>query len=93
MYKKYKITAFILVIALCLIYAWGKAINRDNNAASCDNPIKYIGHRGISDLAPENTLSAFELAGKLGFWGTECDVRTTSDGYWMLLHDDTVDIE
>jgi len=35
-------------------------------------------------------LPAFELAGKLGFWGAECDVRTTSDGNWMILHDDTV---
>ena len=52
--------------------------------------IKYIGHRGIEGLAPENTLPAFELAGKLGFWGAECDARTTSDGNWIILHDDTV---
>jgi len=58
---------------------------------SNNNSIKYIGHRGIGGIAPENTLPAFELAGKLRLWGAECDVRTTSDGNWMILHDDTVD--
>ena len=62
----------------------------EHNIFSNGNGIKYIGHRGIGALAPENTLPAFELAGKLGFWGAECDVRTTSDGNWMVLHDDTV---
>lgn len=60
------------------------------NIYSSDNGIKYIGHRGIGGRAPENTIPAFKLAGKLGFWGAECDVRTTSDGNWMILHDDTV---
>lgn len=62
-----------------------------HNIFSSSYGIKYIGHRGISGQAPENTLPSFELAGKLGFWGAECDVRTTSDGNWMVLHDDTVD--
>ena len=62
-----------------------------HNIFSNENTIKYIGHRGIGGLAPENTLPAFELAGKLGLWAAECDVRTTSDGNWMILHDDTVD--
>lgn len=55
------------------------------------NKIKYVGHRGIRGLAPENTLSGFNLAGRLGYWGIECDVRTTRDGIWVILHDDTVD--
>ena len=62
-----------------------------HNILSSDNGIKYIGHRGVGGLAPENTLPAFELAGKMGFWGAECDVHTTSDGSWIILHDDTVD--
>jgi len=63
----------------------------EHNIFSNGNGIRYIGHRGIGGLAPENTSPAFELAGKLGYWGAECDVRTTSDGNWMVLHDDTVD--
>lgn len=64
--------------------------NGKQNDINSNNGIKYIGHRGIGGRAPENTIPAFELAGKLGFWGAECDVRTTSDGNWMILHDETV---
>lgn len=63
----------------------------NHNIVSRNSEIKYIGHRGIGGLAPENTIPSFELAGRLGFWGAECDVHTTSDGNWMILHDDTVD--
>ena len=55
------------------------------------NEVKYIAHRGISAIAPENTLPAFEKAGELGFWGAECDVLVSADGVWVLHHDDTVD--
>lgn len=37
--------------------------------------------------APENTLPAFELAWKEGADGIECDVRLTSDGQVICLHD------
>ena len=55
------------------------------------NSIKLIAHRGLSSLAPENTLPAYELAGKYGYWGAEADVLETSDGYYVLMHDNTVD--
>lgn len=55
------------------------------------NNVKFIAHRGVSGIAPENTLPAYELAGKLGFYGGECDTSPTSDGVWILMHDDTVD--
>ena len=50
---------------------------------------KFIAHRGLSSEAPENTLRAFELAGQAGFWGAETDIRKTSDGRFILLHDAT----
>lgn len=49
----------------------------------------FIAHRGYSSEAPENTIKAFELAGKAGFWGAETDVRVTADGRFILLHDPT----
>lgn len=56
------------------------------------NPnVKAIAHRGYSAVAPENTLSAFKLAKKMGFEYVECDISQTSDGVYVLLHDDTVD--
>src|SRR5262245_31211085 len=49
-----------------------------------------IGHRGLLQAAPENTLAGFRacLALRVGF---EFDVRATKDGRLVCLHDDTVD--
>ena len=52
---------------------------------------KIIGHRGASAYAPENTLPSIEKASELGFFGVECDVEITKDGYFVISHDDTVD--
>lgn len=52
---------------------------------------KYVAHRGLSSLAPENTIASFELAGRFGFWGIECDTYCTTDGRWIVHHDRTVD--
>lgn len=43
-------------------------------------------HRGAGELAPENTLEAFELGWKLGTI-PEADVRTTNDGVIVAFHD------
>ena len=51
--------------------------------------IKLIAHRGLSGIAPENTLPAFKEAGKAGYFGAECDVRMTTDGKWVIMHDGT----
>ena len=50
-----------------------------------------IAHRGASAYAPENTLSAFNLALELGADGIELDVSLTKDRVPVVLHDDTVD--
>lgn len=43
-------------------------------------------HRGAGELAPENTLEAFELGWKLGTV-PEADLRTTRDGVIVAFHD------
>lgn len=52
---------------------------------------KVICHRGASLIEPENTLPAFERCGRLRVWGCEMDIRYTSDGYAIIMHDETVD--
>ena len=49
-----------------------------------------VAHRGLLRHAPENTLANFRacLELRLGF---ELDVRKTSDGDLICIHDDTVD--
>lgn len=56
------------------------------------NPfIKDIAHRGLSKYAPENTLVAFKYAKLQGFKYVECDIKFTSDGVPVILHDETID--
>ena len=52
---------------------------------------RFVAHRGYSNYAPENSIPAFELAGKIGFWGIETDICETSDGQFVCMHDDTLD--
>jgi len=50
-----------------------------------------FAHRGASALAPENTLSAFQLALDSGSHGIEFDVKLTGDGEVIIHHDQTLD--
>ncbi|HXG85816.1 MAG TPA: glycerophosphodiester phosphodiesterase [Pyrinomonadaceae bacterium] len=50
-----------------------------------------IAHRGGAGLFPENTLYAFERAADLGVDVIEIDVRSTSDGTLVVIHDATVE--
>lgn len=50
-----------------------------------------FAHRGANLHAPENTLSAFRKAVQMGADGFELDVRLTSDGIPVVLHDARVD--
>ena len=49
-----------------------------------------IAHRGASTIAPENTIAAFDEALSLGCRAIEFDLRLTSDGTLVVLHDETV---
>ena len=55
------------------------------------NPPKLIGHRGVKNLSPENTLSSIELAHKIGLKWVEVDIKISQDLVPFLLHDDTLD--
>jgi glycerophosphoryl diester phosphodiesterase len=50
-------------------------------------PFHYVGHRGASYLAPENTQASMTLAWELGADAAECDVMLTSDQKIVLFHD------
>ena len=50
-----------------------------------------FAHRGASAYAPENTLSAFQLAAKQGAPAIEFDVKLTSDRQVIIIHDQTLD--
>ncbi len=50
-----------------------------------------IAHRGVTLDAPANTLPAIQRAIELGCSMVEIDVRYTSDGEIVLMHNETVD--
>ena len=52
---------------------------------------KLIGHRGVKDLCPENTLESIAMALELGLTFVEIDVKISKDELPILLHDDTLD--
>jgi len=68
-------------------------------AASGELPLKpprhggvyVVAHRGAHEGIPENTLAAYEKAIELGVDFVEIDVRTTKDGRFVSIHNDTVD--
>ena len=47
-----------------------------------------IAHRGLSGLEMENTASAFVAACQHSYFGIETDVHRTSDGQFVIIHDD-----
>ncbi len=98
--KKKKILVIVLSIAAFLfaaiigggLYAlnwYCKTVPYEvvSSAGISDNDTKIIAHRGFRAVAPENTLPAFEEAGKSKFWGAECDIYRTKDGVWVVQHD------
>ena len=52
-----------------------------------DKIMRSINHRGYNKIAPENTIPAYALSKENGYKYVETDVRFTSDGIPVLLHD------
>jgi glycerophosphoryl diester phosphodiesterase len=59
------------------------------DTARLNENVKSINHRGYSTF-PENTLPAFVESRRNGFVIVETDVRFTSDGVPVLLHDESI---
>lgn len=68
---------------------------RPDGAAAQQRPrgdVVFIAHRGgIVDGFPENTLAAYREAIRHGAEFIEIDLRGTSDGEIVIMHDETVD--
>lgn len=53
--------------------------------------VAIVAHRGSSGNNPENTLRAFQMALEIGVDVIELDLRSTTDGHLVVMHDATVD--
>ena len=52
---------------------------------------KIIAHRGLSSLAPENTMAAIKLAAEHGVEWIEIDAIALGDGSIVIWHDNSID--
>lgn len=53
--------------------------------------VRFIAHRGLGSIYPENTLTAFALAVAAGADAIEFDLHISRDGEFVVIHDETVD--
>lgn len=56
-----------------------------------DDELLIIAHRGASGYAPEHTMEAYRLAVEMGADYIEVDLRMSSDGVLVAMHDEKVD--
>ena len=54
-------------------------------------PVKVVCHRGVNNIAPENTIPSTHLTFAAGFSHVEVDVRETKDEKLVIIHDSTLD--
>lgn len=103
--KKWPV-ALVVILAVALISApMANSFYRSRKRFSEKNPLPYssifvlrsdrekinlVAHRGYSAQAPENTLPAFQKAAEYGFDSIEFDVHQTSDGVWVVTHDENI---
>src|SRR5580700_9127657 len=61
--------------------------------AVCDNllAMRFVAHRGLHVVHPENSLAAFAAAWKSDFEWCECDVHFCAGGAPVVIHDATLD--
>lgn len=60
------------------------------NHSLLSNDFIIIAHRGASGYAPEHTMEAYKLAVEMGADYIEIDLRMTSDGILVVMHDESV---
>ena len=78
--------ATVLVVLLSISFAHVPAPAREAQTQP-GRPL-VIAHRGGAQESTENTIEAFQRAGKIGADGIETDIRLTRDGVVVVYHDD-----
>lgn len=82
----------VFIVAICKYEDYNKNIkpkgmNQMKKSPAYSGPMRFA-HRGLVQYGPENTLPAFEAAIEYGCEGIELDIRLSSDGEVIIVHDD-----
>lgn len=87
------LASLLILSAFYTYYAFSKGKRASAIGFAVKNYSKplIIAHRGGAGLAPENTLAAFQRSVDIGADVIELDVRSTSDGELVVIHDANVD--
>lgn len=99
--KKYKkliiffsvVAVLALSVAFIMVHHWYIPHINDSFSISAhtSHQPEMISHRGLSSMAPENTIPAVELSVEYGYDGCEFDIHTTKDGKWVVIHNESVE--
>lgn len=76
-----------VVVAGSLVLGYFLCSGRLNPQIEYVRMMEVTAHRGASAFYPENTMSAFEGAGKMGADWIELDVQQSRDGQIIVIHD------
>jgi len=80
----------LLALSLICISAFSLYMPDTEDRCDCRSNFHVIGHRGLSESAPENTLPAFvQAAQETGY--LELDLARTLDKQLVAMHDEYVD--
>ncbi len=86
-FKKLAIGISIIAFVIGFLFTYGLYKGKYNLKIEYARTLEVTAHRGASVYYPENTLSAFEGAKKLGADWIELDVQETKDGQVIVIHD------
>lgn len=93
--KIFLVVFFCAVLAVVGIMVPHMYIPRISDSLSISSHTSHqplmLAHRGLSGIAPQNSIPAVEKAIEYGYDGCEFDIHTTKDGHWVVIHNDTVD--
>ena len=99
------VSILCLLAILCIVNSSWSEEQEKKSAISAEskqtkalpiNPPKHDGiyvvaHRGLHNGIPENTIPAYQKAIELDVDFVEIDVRTTKDGKFVSIHNDSID--
>ncbi|HSC34651.1 MAG TPA: glycerophosphodiester phosphodiesterase family protein [Thermodesulfobacteriota bacterium] len=89
--NKWRVTGKRVLIIAAALVALNVALHLVFASLTEKGEVYAVSHRGAAGVAPENTLSAVKAGVSAGAPFIEIDVRLTSDGVPVLMHDDTLD--
>jgi glycerophosphoryl diester phosphodiesterase len=82
-----KKTILIAMLSLAFSFLSSAEFHSHAQVTSRNKPL-IIAHRGGARESTENTVEAFQRAGRIGADGIETDIRLTRDGVVVIYHDD-----